>query len=102
MAKITDSTGTNWALMAAKDSAGRVYIRAYRNAWDAQKKRSNVKSIIQVGRLLDDGSIRLSKRLVERFPAYADGQWFWGDKELVSQAQFVKDYYAYVIVDIYS
>ena len=92
MAKITDSTGIDWALMAAKDSAGRVYIRAYRNAWDAQKKRSYVKSKIQVGRLLDNGSIRLSKRFVERFPAYADGQWFWGDKELVSQAQFVEDF----------
>ena len=55
-----------------------------------------------MGRLLDDGCIRLSKRFVERCPAYAEGQWFSGDKELVSQAQFVKDYYAYVIVDIYS
>ena len=55
-----------------------------------------------MGRLLDDGCIRLAKRFVERCPAYAEGQWFSGDKELVSQAQFVKDYYAYVIVDIYS
>ena len=66
MAKITDFTGIDWALMAAKDSAGRVYIRAYRNAWDAKKKRSYMKSKIHVGRLLDDGSIRLSKRFVER------------------------------------
>ena len=29
MARIVDSTGTDWALMAAKDSVGRVYIRAY-------------------------------------------------------------------------
>ena len=80
MAKITDFTGIDWALMAAKDSAGRVYIRAYRNAWDAKKKRSYMKSKIHVGRLLDDGSIRLSKRFVERFPAYAEGQWFSGDQ----------------------
>lgn len=51
MEKITDFTGIDWALMAAKDSAGRVYIRAYRNAWDAKKKRSYMKSKIHVGRL---------------------------------------------------
>lgn len=49
MARITDSTGTDWALMAVKDAAGRVYIRAYRNAWDAQKKRSNVKAKFRWG-----------------------------------------------------
>ena len=86
MARIIDSTGTDWALMAVKDAAGRVYIRAYRNAWDAKKKRSYIQAKIQVGRLLDDGSIRLSQGFVERFPAYAEGRWFWGDKELVSQA----------------
>ena len=46
MARIVDSTGTDWALMAAKDSVGRVYIRAYRNAWDVEKKRSYVQAKI--------------------------------------------------------
>ena len=71
MARIVDSTGTDWALMAAKDSVGRVYIRAYRNAWDVEKKRSYVQAKIQVGRLLEDGRIRLSMGFIERFPSYA-------------------------------
>ena len=46
MARIVDYTGTDWALMAAKDSVGRVYIRAYRNAWDVERKRSYVQAKI--------------------------------------------------------
>ena len=92
MARIVDSTGTDWALMAAKDSVGRVYIRAYRNAWDVEKKRSYVQAKIQVGRLLEDGRIRLSKGFIERFPSYAEGEWYWGDKELVSETQFEEQF----------
>ena len=54
MSQITDNSGKSWSLMSCKDSAGRVYIRAYRNRWDAEKKRSCVDARIQVGRLLDD------------------------------------------------
>ena len=92
MARIVDSTGTDWALMAAKDSVGRVYIRAYRNAWDVEKKRSYVQAKIQVGRLLEDGRIRLSMGFIERFPSYAEGEWYWGDKELVSETQFEEQF----------
>lgn len=44
--------------MSNLDSAHRVYIRAYRNRWDAEKTLPCVKARIQVGRLLGDGSIR--------------------------------------------
>ena len=60
MAKITDFQGNQWGLMASKDAMGRTYVRAYQNKWDAQKGRSYVAAKVQVGRLLDDGSIRLS------------------------------------------
>lgn len=92
MSRIIDSTGTDWALMAIKDSVGRVYIRAYRNAWDPIKKRSYVQGKVQVGRLLDDGRIRLSKGFIERFPVYAEGEWFWGDKELIPEEEFRNDF----------
>ena len=68
MTKLLDSEGKLWALMSSKDKAGRIYIRAYRNRWDSVKKRSFVESKVQVGRLLDDGSIRLSKNFVDKFP----------------------------------
>ena len=60
MARITDSSGKSWSLMSCKDKAGRIYIRAYRNRWDPQKRRSSVEARIQVGRLLADGSLSLS------------------------------------------
>ena len=82
MAKLLDSEGKLWALMSSKDKAGRIYIRAYRNQWDSVKKRSFVESKVQVGRLLDDGSIRLSKNFVDKFPQYAHQTVFWGDHEL--------------------
>ena len=40
MAKITDSQGKQWGLMASKDAMGRIYVRAYQNKWDVQKSRS--------------------------------------------------------------
>ena len=88
MAKLLDSEGKLWALMSSKDKAGRIYIRAYRNRWDSVKKRSFVESKVQVGRLLDDGSIRLSKNFVDKFPQYAHQTVFWGDHELISEENF--------------
>ena len=88
MAKLLDSEGKLWALMSSKDKAGRIYIRAYRNQWDSVKKRSFVESKVQVGRLLDDGSIRLSKNFVDKFPQYAHQTVFWGDHELISEENF--------------
>ena len=88
MTKLLDSKGKLWALMSSKDKAGRIYIRAYRNQWDSVKKRSFVESKVQVGRLLDDGSIRLSKNFVDKFPQYAHQTVFWGDHELISEENF--------------
>ena len=86
--QITDNSGKSWSLMPCKDSAGRVYIRAYRNRWDAEKKRSCVDARIQVGRLLDDGSIRLSSAFEQAFSSFQGQTWYWADRELVSQQQF--------------
>ena len=90
MAKLLDFEGKLWALMSSKDKAGRIYIRAYRNRWDSVKKRSFVESKVQVGRLLDDGSIRLSKNFVDKFPQYAHQTVFWGDHELLSEKASLK------------
>lgn len=88
LSQITDDSGKSWSLMSCKDSAGRVYIRAYRNRWDAQKKHSCVDARIQVGRLLDDGSIRLSPAFEQAFSSFQGQTWYWADRELVSQQQF--------------
>lgn len=88
MTKIADSSGTLWALLSTTDSSGRTYIRAYQNAWNAEKKRSFVKSRIQVGRLRSDGSVALSEGFKESFPSFADTTWYWGDHALLSEEEF--------------
>ena len=74
--------------MSCKDSAGRIYIRAYRNRWDPEKKRSFVEARLQVGRLQQDGSVSLSSQFEETFPDYQGKQWFWADHELVPAEEF--------------
>ena len=88
MTKIADSSGALWALFSTTDSSGRTYIRAYQNAWNAEKKRSFVKSRIQVGRLRSDGSVALSEGFKESFPSFADTTWYWGDHALLSEEEF--------------
>lgn len=88
MARITDKDGKSWALMSCKDKAGRVYVRAYRNQWDATKKRSYVAERIQVGRLQSDSSVRISPTFAELFPDYQTGTWYWADRELVDRETF--------------
>lgn len=88
MTKIADSSGALWALLSTTDSSGRTYIRAYQNAWNAEKKRSFVKSRIQVGRLRSDGSVTLSEGFKESFPSFADTTWYWGDHALLSEEEF--------------
>lgn len=88
MTKIADSSGALWALLSTTDSSGRTYIRAYQNAWNAEKKRSFVKSRIQVGRLRSDGSVTLSEGFKESFPSFADTTWYWGDHALLPEEEF--------------
>ena len=88
MTKIADSSGALWALLSTTDSSSRTYIRAYQNAWNAEKKRSFVKSRIQVGRLRSDGSVTLSEGFKESFPSFADTTWYWGDHALLSEEEF--------------
>lgn len=88
MTKIADSSGALWALLSTTDSSGRTYIRAYQNAWNAEKKQSFVKSRIQVGRLRSDGSVTLSEGFKESFPSFADTTWYWGDHALLPEEEF--------------
>lgn len=88
MTKIADSSGALWVLLSTTDSSGRTYIRAYQNAWNAEKKQSFVKSRIQVGRLRSDGSVTLSEGFKESFPSFADTTWYWGDHALLPEEEF--------------
>lgn len=80
-------------LNGVKRCYGRIYVRAYQNKWDIQKSRSYVAAKVQVGRLLDDGSIRLSPNFLLKFPDYADSTWYWGDHELLSEKDYKGKFY---------
>lgn len=86
--KLTDSDNNAWALFSSKDAKGRIYVRAYRNEWDSEKKRSRVKSRLQAGRLLDDGSVKMSDEFRKKFPKLGDKTWYWGDNTLLSEDEF--------------
>lgn len=100
MAKIIDADGKSWSLACRTDSMGRVYARAYRNAWDPVKRRSFVQARIQIGRVQNDNSISLSENFKKKFPAFAQGEWFWGDKELLPREQYNADYKQHESKDI--
>ena len=88
MAKIVDINGKSWSLASRTDSMGRVYARAYRNAWDPVKRRSFVEARIQIGRVQNDNRINLSENFKKQFPAFAEGEWRWGNKELLPPEQY--------------
>lgn len=90
--KLTDSDKNVWGLFSSKDAKGRVYVRAYRNEWDAEKKRSRVKSRLQAGRLLEDGSVNMSDEFRKKFPELGDKAWYWGDNTLLSEKEFRDTY----------
>ena len=86
--KLTDSDKKVWALFSSKDTKGRVYIRAYQNEWDEEKHRSRVKARLQAGRLLDDGSVKISEVFRKKFSELEDKTWYWGDNALLSEEEF--------------
>ncbi len=90
--KLTDSDNNVWALFSSKDAKGRIYVRAYRNEWDTEKQRSRVKARLQAGRLLEDGSIKMSDEFRKKFPELGDQAWYWGDNTLLSEDEFRDGY----------
>lgn len=55
---------------------------------------------IQIGRVQNDNSISLSENFKKKFPAFAHGEWFWGEKELLSREQYNADYKQHESKDI--
>ncbi len=90
--KLTDSDNNVWALFSSKDAKGRIYVRAYRNEWDTEKQRSRVKARLQAGRLLEDGSIKMSDEFRKKFPELGDKTWYWGDNTLLLEDEFRDGY----------
>lgn len=87
-----DINGLKWNFHCERDAAGRIYVRAYRNVWDPKAKQSRTAKRFNVGRLLDDNSVRLSKSFCELFPQYADIDLYYASNELMTFEEFEAQY----------
>ena len=61
--------------------------------WDPVLKKSKRCMQRHVGRLSEDGRIKISPKFSADFPEYAGDDWFWGiDKKPVPEAQYRQDF----------
>lgn len=92
--QLTDVNGNKWNLTTWVDAGNRTYLRAYRNQWNAQKKRSETAQAKQMGRINDhDQSITLSKKLNGQFPELENpniGVWYWLENALVTDQEYTE------------
>ena len=65
---------------------GHTYVEAYRNEWDAEKKRSRIAQRKYVGALdTETGRVRLGKKYLSENPQYEGKILYYEDKQLVER-----------------
>ena len=82
-----DQQGRKWSLIKISDKVGRQTIQAYRNHW-IPGKGSRVAQRISVGRLNDDGSIKVVSGFLAQFPEFEGIDLYWGHNELLNKEEF--------------
>lgn len=82
-----DNQGRKWSLIKITDKVGRQTIQAYRNKW-IPGKGSRVAQRISVGRLNDDGSIKVVSGFLAQFPEFEGIELYWGHNELLNKEEF--------------
>ena len=82
-----DNQGRKWSLIKISDKVGRQTIQAYRNHW-IPGKGSRVAQRISVGRLNDDGSIKVVSGFLAQFPEFEGIDLYWGHNELLNKEEF--------------
>lgn len=82
-----DPQGRKWSLIKITDKVGRQTIQAYRNKW-IPGKGSRVAQRISVGRLNDDGSIKVVGGFLAQFPDFEGIDLYWGCNELLTRQEF--------------
>lgn len=86
-----DSEGRKWNLINTVDKVGRHTIQAYRNKWVAGKG-SRIDKRISVGRLQDDGSIKVAPNFLKTFPDFEGKELYWGVNELLDKSEFEEQF----------
>lgn len=82
-----DNQGRKWSLIKITDKVGRQTIQAYRNQW-IPGKGSRVAQRLSVGRLNDDGSIKVVSGFLAQFPEFNGIELYWGHNELLNREEF--------------
>lgn len=82
-----DNQGRKWSLIKITDKVGRQTIQAYRNQW-IPGKGSRVAQRPSVGRLNDDGSIKVVSGFLAQFPEFNGIELYWGHNELLNREEF--------------
>ena len=82
-----DNQGRKWSLIKISDKVGRQTIQAYRNHW-IPGKGSRVAQRISVGRLNNDGSIKVVSGFLAQFPEFEGIDLYWGHNELLNKKEF--------------
>ena len=86
-------SGFPWNFTTVLTKDGYRYVKAYRMKWDPVLKKSKRCLQRHVGRLFEDGRIKISPKFSADFPEYAGDDWFWGiDKKPVPEAQYRQDF----------
>ena len=86
-------SGFPWNFTTVLTKDGYRYVKAYRMKWDPVLKKSKRCLQRHVGRLFEDGRIKISPKFSADFPKYAGDDWFWGiDKKPVPEAQYRQDF----------
>ncbi|MFU0841333.1 MAG: DDE-Tnp-1 domain-containing protein [Burkholderia sp.] len=82
-----------WHFTVETNAKGLSYVYAYQTQWDPVKKQSHRSAKRYAGRLHEDGRVSFGKRFLEDFPAYAEGDFYYGaDKTLVDETAYRKDF----------
>ena len=79
-------------VMRRRDQAGRVYIRAYKNVYEKLPDgsgRSKVGQCIQMGRLQEDGCIKLGKSFLKSYPEFEGQEVYYLDNQLLTREEYL-------------
>lgn len=81
----------NWNFYLSKNSTtGIQYVQSSYNIWDPKKKQPRIGEKAYVGRLFPDGSVRPSKRFLERFPQYQGKDLYYFKNRLCSREEYIQ------------
>lgn len=81
----------NWNFYLSKNTTtGIQYVQSSYNIWDPKKKQARIGEKAYVGRLFPDGSVRPSKRFLERFPEYAGKDLYYFQNRLCGREEYLR------------